>query len=135
MNIQLHPDNTIPTGQWIWVFGSSESAKHNKGAAKIARVNFRAEYGCSQGPTGRAYAIPVEDKHHIALAFNEIAKSVEGFIDYAKSNPKMNFFVSRIGQAEGFSDEAIGALFASAPANCSLPQVWKEYLEESVATA
>lgn len=135
MNIQFHPDNTIPTGQWNWVFGSSEGAKHNKGAAKIARVNFRAEYGCSQGPTGRAYAIPVEDKHHAALDLDVIAKSIDGFIAYAKANPKMNFFISRIGQTEGFSDDVIGPLFAAAPDNCSLPEAWVEYVLESAATA
>lgn len=55
---------------------------------------------------------------------------------YADSTPKSNFFVTRIGHAEGHSDESIGPQFARAPGNCSLPDVWKQFIfDKQVAAA
>lgn len=59
---QFHRESVIPAGNWIWVFGSTAGGAHRKGSFKIARVNFRAEYGCDSGPTGHAYAIPTQGK-------------------------------------------------------------------------
>jgi hypothetical protein len=125
----FHPDNVIPTGDWIWVFGSNEGGRHGKGAAKIARINFRAEYGVGRGPTGHAYAIPTKDKHLNVLPLDKIEADIALFLEYARANPKLNFFVTAVGCGlAGYSHDAIGPRFADAPNNCSLPDVWKQYV-------
>ena len=127
--LRFHADNTIPSSGWIWVFGSNLAGRHGKGAAKIARTNFRAEYGCGQGPTGYAYAIPTKDAHLGILPIAHIRKSVEDFIAYAKASPKKEFFVTRIGCVlAGYSDEEIAPFFRDVPTNCSMPAEWKQYI-------
>ena len=126
---QFHADNTIPTGDWIFVFGSNEKGAHGKGAAKIARVNFRAEYGVGEGSTASAYAIPTKDKHLATLPLSRIEQSVQAFLVYAAENPKLNFFVTRIGCGlAGYEDINIAPFFVDAPGNCSLPNNWKQFV-------
>lgn len=124
---QFHPDNTLPTGDWIFVFGSNLAGRHGKGAAKIARNNFRAQYGTGSGPTGHAYAIPTKKApYDSGLPLESIERSIDEFLRYAQEHPKLNFFVTRVGCGEaGYTDEQIGPLFASAPPNCSLPDNWR----------
>jgi hypothetical protein len=125
-----HQDNTIPRGaDWIWVFGSNLAGQHGKGAAKIAHVNFGAKYGVGEGPTGKAYAIPTKTAKLETLPLNEIKAGVANFIDYAKANPKKQFFVTRVGCVlAGHADQDIGPLFAKAGLdNLSLPEEWRAY--------
>lgn len=130
LTYKFHPDNTIPTGEWIFVFGSNLAGRHGKGAAKIARVNFRAEYGVGQGPTGHAYAIPTKGRHLEVLQLEVVRKGIAAFIGYAADNPGLNFFVTKVGTGlAGYSDDQIGPLFASAPPNCSLPNEWRPYVD------
>ncbi len=126
---RYHPDNTIPKGaDWIWVFGSNLAGRHGDGAAKVARVNFRADYGTGRGPTGQAYAIPTKDKQLKVIALRDIETSIADFIQYANLYPEKQFFVTRVGCGlAGYSDDEIGPLFTAAPANCSLPMEWKIY--------
>lgn len=79
--LAFHADNTIPKGDWIWVFGSNLKGRHGAGAAKIARVNFRAEYGVGQGRTGHAYAIPTKGERLEVLPLESIKASAAQFID------------------------------------------------------
>jgi hypothetical protein len=111
---QFHADHSAPTGEWIFVFGSNLAGRHGKGAARMARTNFRAEYGCGQGPTGRAYAIPTKDRKLQSLR-----------------HPHLSFFVTRVGCGlAGHSDDDIGPLFASAGPNCSLPEQWQQFVAQ-----
>lgn len=129
---QFHQDHTIPTGDWIFVFGANLAGRHGKGAAKVARTNFRAEYGVGRGPTGMAYAIPTKGKHLEVLAFEEIERSIGDFLQYARIHTELNFFVTRVGCGEaGFLDDQVGPLFARAPGNCSLPYEWKQYVAQA----
>lgn len=133
---KFHPDHIIPTGDWIFVFGSNEKGAHGKGAAKIARVNFRAEYGVAEGPTASAYAIPTKDKHLATLPKERIEASVKTFLAYAAEHPKLNFFVTRIGCGlAGYSNDDIAPMFIDAPGNCSLPDDWKHYVVSSQHTS
>ena len=133
---QFHPDNFIPDRTWIWVFGSNEAGRHGKGAAAIAHVNFRAHYGVGQGATGNAYAIPTKDRHLRVLPIDRIAKAVDEFLAYARANPKLRFFVTRVGCGlAGFSDEQMGPLFTQAPLNCSIPTAWAAYMHTQFAEA
>lgn len=136
MTFKFHPNNSVPTGQWIWVFGSNEAGRHGKGAARVARVNFRAEYGTGRGPTGNAYAIPTKDRHLQVLPLASIERSVADFLQYAALNPEKNFFVTAVGtEPAGFKDDEIGPLFAKAPENCSLPDHWRAYVSQARSMA
>ena len=127
---KFHPDNTIPTAGWVWVFGSNQAGRHGKGAAKIAHVNFGARYGVGSGRTGDAYAIPTKDKHLNVLSLDAIFVAVDAFLLHAKSHPKTDFFVTRIGCVlAGYSDEQIGPMFATATPNCSLPEGWRHFVD------
>lgn len=125
---EFHKDNVIPSGDCVWVFGSNEKGAHGKGAAKVAKVNFHAEYGVGHGPTGRAYAIPTRDKHLALLTLPTIGESITGFLLYASEHPATAFFVTRIGvDVTGYSDLEIGPRFVKAPSNCVLPEEWKPF--------
>lgn len=133
---QFHRDNTIPTGEWIWVFGSNEKGNHGKGAAKVARVNFRAEYGVGRGATGQAYAIPTKDKALQTLPLETIGPAVKEFLAYASAHPKLSFFVTRVGCVlAGYTDAQIAPLFAQAPGNCSLPDEWRAFCTNAMPVA
>jgi hypothetical protein len=128
MTFKFHDENVIPTGDWIYVFSSNLAGKHAKGKARIARVNFRAEFGVAEGRTSNAYAIPTHDKHSAALPLTSINAAIEAFLRYAHENRNLNFFVTRIGcEDSSYGDEQMGQLFANAPENCSLPSNWKIY--------
>jgi hypothetical protein len=129
--IQFHPDGTLPRGDAVWVFGSNVSGRHGKGAARVARVNFRAEYGVGNGPTGNAYAIPTKDRHLQTLPLRQVVASIQEFLAWARANPKLSIFVTRVGCVlAGFTDEEIGPHFAAAPPNCSLPDAWKGFVQQ-----
>lgn len=124
----FHKENVIPSGNCVWVFGSNEKGAHGKGAAKVAKVNFRAEYGVGRGPTGRAYAIPTRDKHLALLPLPSIGESISAFLQYANEHPATTFFVNRIGvDGDGYTDLEIGLRFVKAPSNCVLPEEWKPF--------
>ena len=122
---KFHADNTIPKGDWIWVFGSDESGKHRKGAAKVAHVSFGAKYGEGQGQTGKAYAIPVSDKHLKTLPLEQIEANIWLFLDFAKKNLTQNFYIAQNGFVFDGSYATIPNQFALVPPNCSLPDAWR----------
>jgi hypothetical protein len=132
--IAFHADNTTPRitkngPQWVWVFESNLAGRHGAGAAKVARVNFGAEYGVTSGQTGKSYAIPTKDKSLNTLEVDAIKPYIDGFLAYASSHPKLRFFVTRIGCGlAGYKDEEIGPLFAQAPENCSIPEQWQAFI-------
>ncbi len=127
---QFHNDGVIPSGNWVWVFGSNLAGQHAKGAAKVARITFRAKRGDTEGRTGDAYAVPTQDRNFKALPLEEVAPAVERFLAWAKEHPEADLFVTRIGCGNaGFTDAQIAPLFADAPVNCSLPAPWRQILE------
>jgi len=135
MQRTYHPDNTTPKGRdAVFVFGSNLAGRHGMGSAKVAHVNFAAKYGCGQGPTGRAYAIPTKDRHLNTLPLEDIHESVAAFIRYAQAKPKTQFFITRVGCGlAGYQDAQIAPMFAQASPNCSLPEPWREHLEPPAA--
>lgn len=127
----LHPDNIIPTGDCVWVFGSNLGGRHGKGAAKVAHVNFHAEYGVGYGLTGNAYAIPTKDKHLVVLPLETVAQNIDEFCHFAKSCPEKKFFITRVGCGlAGFTDDQIAPLFQASfvLANCSFPNEWAVHM-------
>jgi hypothetical protein len=81
----------------IFVFGSNESGRHGKGAAKTA-LKWGAKYGQPQGIQGRTYAIPTKNKNITkTLTLPEIKQYVDIFIEFAKINKSLIFLVTEVG--------------------------------------
>lgn len=80
------------------------------------------------------YAIPTKADPRTPLPFDEVARHIEVFLDYARQCPALTFQVTRIGCGlAGFSDELIAPLFDEAPANCLLPGLWLRRRDPQVA--
>ena len=111
----------------IFVFGSNLAGRHGKGAALAARLEHGAHYGVGVGRTGNAYAIPTKDMDLKPLPRGRIAYYVDSFLEYARRHPALSFQVTRVGCGlAGYHDHDIAPLFAGAPANCRLPEGWRE---------
>lgn len=124
MDRKSHNDALIPSN-CVYVFGGNLAGKLISGRAKIARNNFRVEYGTAEGPSAKGYAIPVRDRKLALLPLEDVRAAVERFLAYAKAKPKETFFIARVGCDEGeFGDEVMAEMFASAPSNCSVPYQW-----------
>lgn len=58
----IYYDGAItPAPGTVFVFGSNPEGRHGAGAAKVAREQFGAKYGCGNGRSGMSYAIPTKD--------------------------------------------------------------------------
>lgn len=113
----------------IFVFASNLAGNHAGGAALEALTNFGAEPGISQGPTGRAYAIPTLDSHFKPLHLKDIEWNIHRFLEYAQAHPTDEFFITAIGCGiAGFKPEQIAPMFKDAPMNCTLHRRFVEVL-------
>lgn len=130
MEYQYHEDGTSPTdSDSIFVFGSNLAGVHGAGAARAALRFFGACPGVGEGLTGQSYALPTKDKNIKTLPRKRVIKAVEDFISFAKANPQMKFWVTRVGCGlAGFKDEEIAPLFIEAPKNCNMPLDWIDIL-------
>lgn len=110
----------------IFVFGSNLAGRHGKGGALYAVKNHGAEYGVGVGRTGDSYAIPTKNQNLKTLPLEVIAVYVRQFLDYAKLNPELRFFVTKIGCGlAGYKEADISPMFKEAPENCLLPEGWR----------
>ncbi len=131
-----HKDRTVPPPGVIWVFGSNLAGRHGKGAAEVAKERFGAQRYVGVGRTGQSYGIPTKDgrKHERPMAIlplDTIKGHIANFVAYAVANPQEKFFITRVGcELAGYSDQTIAPLFNGAPANCSLPEDWKQYMAD-----
>lgn len=114
--IKVTPDNiTELRANEIFVFGSNESGRHGKGAAKTA-LQWGAKWGQPEGLQGRTYGIPTKDASiRRSLTTDEIKPYVNRFIDFAFNNPHLKFLVTEIGCGlAGHSPKNIAPLFTQA---------------------
>ena len=112
----------------IFVFGSNLAGIHGAGAARFAVVNHGARYRQGIGLQGNSYAIPTKDHHINTLPLDEIQKHVDVFIQFAKEHSLLEFQVTRIGCGlAGYTDSDIAPMFKGAPANCQLPEGWRDF--------
>lgn len=112
----------------IFVFGSNYAGRHGKGAALHALKHHGAIVGQGVGIQGLSYAIPTKDRHLRVLPLDTIAVYVSRFIHFATSYPELQFYVTRIGCGlAGYTDADIAPMFKDAPANCELPDGWRNY--------
>lgn len=109
----------------IFVFGANLRGAHGAGAALYARKHHGAQYGVGVGRTGNAYAIPTKDERIMPLPLDRISGYVKDFLDYTRTNPCLEFEVTRIGCGlAGFTEAQISPMFRGAPTNCYLPEGW-----------
>jgi hypothetical protein len=109
----------------VFVFGSNEAGIHGAGAAQFALENCGAELYQGVGMAGDSYAIPTKDTNIKTLPLKQIRKYVDQFLRYTAENPKVDFFVTRIGCGlAGYTDIDIAPMFDGAPRNCILPKGW-----------
>lgn len=142
---RFHPDGSLPQNGEVFVFGSNLAGRHGKGSALVARERFGAQYGVGRGRQGQSYAIPTKDGRRGTPALKEpgatrslsdIRDDILSFIAYAEHHPEESFFVVRLGCAlAAHTDADIAPLFATAPANCSFPDVWAPWLGGTEAAA
>jgi hypothetical protein len=111
----------------IFVFGSNMAGRHGKGAALAALREHGAIYGQGIGRQGNSYAIPTKSRGLRPLSLGVIQKHVLAFMGYAHLHPDLTFQVTRIGCGlAGYTDTDIAPMFAGCPANCVLPDGWRE---------
>lgn len=98
MKNRITPENIVSLdANQIFIFGSNESGRHGKGAAKKA-LTWGAIYGQASGLQGKTYAIPTKDASiKRSLTVNEIGPYVSQFIMFAKNHPELTFLVTAIG--------------------------------------
>jgi len=96
--MEYTPDNiTKLEPNQVFVFGSNQSGRHGKGAAKTA-LKWGAIWGQAEGPQGRTYGIPTKDYSvRRTLSILEIKPYVDTFIEYASYHPNTIFLVTEIG--------------------------------------
>lgn len=127
--MKFHKDGTQP----IFVFGSNLAGIHGAGAAKAAIESYGAVLHRGIGRHGNSYAIPTKDAALKVLPLSEISKYIKQFIEYARSRPELEFFVTAIGTGlAGYKHEEVAPMFKDAPDNCSFPDVWRQYLDETI---
>ena len=110
----------------VFVFGSNLEGMHLGGAAHVAYSKFGAVMGQGVGMQGQSYGIPT-----MQGGVETIVPYVDEFIEFAKQNPDIYFYVTRIGCGiAGFKDEEIAPLFRNALGvdNICLPQSFIDLL-------
>ena len=127
--IEFTPDyiSELKDGE-IFVFGSNLAGQHGGGAARLAYNQFGAEWGVGVGLTGQTYAIPT-----MHGGVDAIAPYVDDFIEFARQNSDMKFYVTRIGCGiAGFRDEEMAPLFCEAlnVSNIVLPESFYNILTQ-----
>ncbi len=125
----------------ILVFGSNTGGIHGGGAAAFANQKEGAVWGVGYGHTGNTFAIPTKGVHVIGdkvvignpLPLAEIQKYVEGFLQYARNRPDLEFKVTQIGCGlAGFRADEIAPMFGLAPSNCLFDSAWHPELGDDV---
>jgi len=119
----------------IFVFGSNLGGRHGAGAARTAYMKFGAKMGVGVGLQGNSYALPTKDKYLNTLKREEILNYIDEFIDFAKSNTELTFYVTEVGCGlAGYEPKDIAPLFFSAMrvGNIYLPKRFWEILETLV---
>ena len=109
----------------VFVFGSNESGRHGKGAAKTA-LKWGAKYGQAEGLQGKTYGIPtVNASISKSLTVDKIKAYVDRFLLFAKERQDLYFLVTEIGCGLAkLTPKQIAPLFRDAVEmeNISLPK-------------
>lgn len=110
----------------IFVFGSNTEGRHGKGAAKIAKDKFGAEYGNPQGLQGNSWAIITKDltkKTHPSYPKVLIFLQILQLYLYAEQNKEKTFYIAYSGKGEnlnGYTNNELANMFFNK--NIKVPQ-------------
>ena len=109
----------------IFVFGSNQSGRHGKGAAKTA-LGWGAVWGQAEGLQGRTYGIPTKNSSITrTLDLDEIKPYVDRFIDFVKTRPDLIFLVTEVGCGlAGLRPKDIASMFKAAVDTSRGGEVW-----------
>ena len=113
---RITPDSIKSLAQKeIFVFGSNQSGRHGKGAAKTA-LGWGAVWGQAEGLQGRTYGIPTKNSSITrTLDLDEIKPYVDRFIDFVKTRPDLIFLVTEVGCGlAGLRPKDIASMFKAA---------------------
>ena len=104
------------------------------GAALTVRNKFGAIYGQSQGLQGQSYAIITKElrKEYQPVSLQEVKEGVDTFIQFAKDNEHLTFYVVELGcNLAYFTVEQIAPLFKPTMRlkNVYLPERFLENLQ------
>ena len=98
--IRYYTGNIINDGNTVFVFGSNPEGRHGAGAARVARLQFGAVYGNSEGLQGHAYAIPTKDLRVIendgyrSIPPGVIVESIKKMYICAGHHPELKFKIA-----------------------------------------
>lgn len=124
----MNEEYNVPLNK-IMVFGSNSSGRHGKGAALFARQHKGAIYGQGFGEQGQSYAIPTKDANLVTMPLDIIANYVRLFIEDAKANPELEYYVTPIGCGlAGYKYSEIAPFFKDVPSNVELNKYFKKEL-------
>lgn len=99
----------------VFVFGSNAMGNHGAGAAKTAHEKYGAEMGVGHGLKGNSYAIDTMS------GWDPLKRNIDKFIQFAKDNKHMSFYVTPIGCGiAGFNASDVAPLFYDSPFNVAL---------------
>lgn len=141
MNVRIPIPPKRITPEWIthledghcFGFGSNEAGIHRTGAALFA-ARHGAIPGQGYGHMGQTFGIPTKPRNlKLSLPLAQIALYVEGYIEYARINPQIQFLTTPIGCLRaGYTPAQIAPLFREAVGvpNISLPASFWEVLLE-----
>lgn len=111
-----------------FVFGANQAGRHGAGAARQARLQFGAQPGVGQGPTGRCYALPTKARDLSILPIARIRAHADVFLAHARAHPDTRFLLTAVGCGlAGYVAADIAPLFAHAPANVVMPPEFLPY--------
>lgn len=109
---------TLQPGE-VFVFGSNAAGHHGAGAARDAYERFGAVWGQGSGLQGSSYGIDTMS------GMTVLEREVADFLAFAREHRALRFLVTPIGTGiAGFSAAEIAPLFAEAPSNVVLPEVF-----------
>ena len=94
-------------------------------------MKWGAIKGIGQGIQGQTYGIPTKNNKIKTLSINKIKKYVDNFIEYAKQNENLKFYVTEVGCGlAGYQPKDIAPLFNQAINldNIYLPQKFWDIL-------
>jgi len=113
----------------VFVFGSNAKGIHGKGAALSAKTKFGAIQGQAEGLQGQSYAIITKKDFRVkqSSTLSEIGKGIQDMLLFAKNNPNLKFYVTKIGtENAGYTIPEIKGLFEKLnkfiPNNVILPR-------------
>lgn len=116
----------------IMVFGSNSAGRHGKGAALFAKQHRGAIYGQGFGRQGMSFAIPTKDRNIETLPLDIIANYVRLFVEEARMNPELEYYVTPIGCGlAGYKYSQIAPFFKDVPPNVELNEYFKKELHDA----